>query len=1310
MATERELKIVVSAQDLGSKKLEELQAALEGIIKANKGIADSGKASAAGLTALKGSLEDLQALQKEAATRESSFLSVEKDIASAQRLEQQIAETKQKLDALRASTTENAAEQKKLDTAVRGAVARLGKQENAYATLTAKIEANKAALASASGTDFATARAGTAAAFERVNQAVAEAITLQRQFRQAQAQAIDDERKASAAKREAAQAERQNAEAIKKTTELLKEQSRARRHNEQNVKSGFAAFSAKAELITLERQRAAAQANTSVLTRLTAIAQRLGLVQAKATTEIERNTNATKRNAAAKESAAGAYQRAGQQSNRFAQALGLEAEKGKTSLSVYQRVRGQVLSLASAYIGVFQAISLAQRSLETSTLREGASIRLGVANEGDNRKTASDLAFVRSEADRLGQSFTNLATLYSRFRVAGESVNLSLETQRKTFANFSEVATVLRLSQEDVEGVFRALEQSFSKGKVQAEELRGQLGDRLPGAFAKFAQAIGVSSAELDKLIEQGRISSNALPLLGDLLADEVALKLSEATDSFQANINRFKTAFEDFQVLIADSGLRTAVQQLALELQRFFKSEDGATFARGITTAFQTVISIAKVLIQNFDTMYSLLKLFIGLRLAFTIGRWADSLGSFVIDLRATTAATTGATTAARVFGAAWKTALGPIGVLLAIASELIIHFALQTDDAREAQVELAEQTRELNAATGEELRILRDLAEATQRMEQQDLDAAEAKKKKARQSLNAANAALAELRAQNQFVFSAGRRVGEPTPEARRLISKAGKAQLKIDAQQKIIDDVGKRLEERGRDINAATEKITVEQVKLVTQATLEVAALTTELADKNNAARLKSDDAYLNDFAARYKSLIQKIGQIASENRAATLERDVEALQVAFAQAKAAGVGAILPGSEKSTKSAVEKVEKERQRVIEEAEKAIYDARRSYLELNKKDLESQLALIDLEYNTRVVELEALQAKVAAFDPEKAAQLGFSILSVNAEREEAIREAQKDAQERRVRGVTEAYKKQDEELRNLIENREAVIALIEAKRDAGMFTAAEAQKEIDAELARSKQPIIDKVNEVIAILTDPANQDLLGKTLNIPATLAGLEAIKVGAQEVATATPQALRIGEQIAEGLTNSISTLAGGFADVLKGVGSLSDAFKNAGKAFQAFLSDFLIGIGQAILKQLLFNSLFGKNGQGGPLSFVTDFLGGLTGHTGGVVGHGGLTPKQVNPAWFIGAKRFHKGGFPGLRQDEVPAVLQKGEEVLTRTDPRNALNGASQSQKIEIVNAIDSESVVQAGLNTPGGRRAILNVIRADKAALRQMLA
>ncbi len=60
---------------------------------------------------------------------------------------------------------------------------------------------------------------------------------------------------------------------------------------------------------------------------------------------------------------------------------------------------------------------------------------------------------------------------------------------------------------EDMKAAMRATSQVFSKGKVSAEELRQQLGERLPGAFTLFAKSMDKTPAELDKALEQGKVT-----------------------------------------------------------------------------------------------------------------------------------------------------------------------------------------------------------------------------------------------------------------------------------------------------------------------------------------------------------------------------------------------------------------------------------------------------------------------------------------------------------------------------------------------------------------------------------------------------------------------------------------------------------------------------------------------------------------------------------------------------------------------------------------------------------------------------------
>jgi len=62
-------------------------------------------------------------------------------------------------------------------------------------------------------------------------------------------------------------------------------------------------------------------------------------------------------------------------------------------------------------------------------------------------------------------------------------------------------------SLEDLDGALRATAQVFSKGKVSAEELRQQIGERLPGAFTLFAKAIDKTPQQLDKALEDGSVS-----------------------------------------------------------------------------------------------------------------------------------------------------------------------------------------------------------------------------------------------------------------------------------------------------------------------------------------------------------------------------------------------------------------------------------------------------------------------------------------------------------------------------------------------------------------------------------------------------------------------------------------------------------------------------------------------------------------------------------------------------------------------------------------------------------------------------------
>ena len=105
------------------------------------------------------------------------------------------------------------------------------------------------------------------------------------------------------------------------------------------------------------------------------------------------------------------------------------------------------------------------------------------------------------------------------------------------------------------------------------------------------------------------------------------------------------------------------------------------------------------------------------------------------------------------------------------------------------------------------------------------------------------------------------------------------------------------------------------------------------------------------------------------------------------------------------------------------------------------------------------------------------------------------------------------------------------------------------------------------------------------------------------------------------------------------------------------------------IAQAVAQAALFgqgplSGLFGGGKSGG---FFGSLIGGLLGggktpvslyHSGGIAGQSSGMSRSVNPGVFAGAPRYHNGGVAGLKPNEVPAILQKGERIIP--------NGASSS--------------------------------------------
>lgn len=317
---------------------------------------------------------------------------------------------------------------------------------------------------------------------------------------------------------------------------------------------------------------------------------------------------------------AGAANQAGQGVQRF-------GDQSRRALSLVQRVRGEVLSLATSFFGLFAAIQGVGGVIQSLRAVEAAASRLNVVFEGDQTKAREQLRFLSQEADRLGLSFSVLAQEFGRFAIATDAANFSIEATNKIFIAVAEASRVNKVSVEELEGTFLALQQMVSKGTVSMEELRRQLGDRLPGAFNIFADALGVSTAELDRMIRAGEVQASQSNLLkfADELTKRFGGALPAALETVTTQIDRFQNNVFEAQNRIAQGGFADALEESLRKLNETFRSREGRDFFLQIGALLGNFVKVLSFVTDNFELLLNVFKAFVAIK-----------VGGFIANLNA--------------------------------------------------------------------------------------------------------------------------------------------------------------------------------------------------------------------------------------------------------------------------------------------------------------------------------------------------------------------------------------------------------------------------------------------------------------------------------------------------------------------------------------------------------------------------------------------------------------------------------------------------------------------------------------------------
>lgn len=246
----------------------------------------------------------------------------------------------------------------------------------------------------------------------------------------------------------------------------------------------------------------------------------------------------------------------------FSIAINLLTENFKRGTSsvknAFRSMQAQILTFAAAmgFAGVSlsnffsQLIQVARETSKAVTALKNVS--------GSTAQFADNLRYTTQLAQKYGVYVNDITSNYAKFTAAASIAGMAIADQRKLFESLSRAAAGFGMSADDTNGMFLAVTQMMGKGKIQAEELRGQLGERLPIAMQAMAKAAGTTVAGLDSIMKKGKLlSAEVLPKFADALNEMLP---NVDTDNIETSLNRLKNAFQEFT---QNTGIQSAYKTL---------------------------------------------------------------------------------------------------------------------------------------------------------------------------------------------------------------------------------------------------------------------------------------------------------------------------------------------------------------------------------------------------------------------------------------------------------------------------------------------------------------------------------------------------------------------------------------------------------------------------------------------------------------------------------------------------------------------------------------------------------------------------
>jgi tape measure domain-containing protein len=499
----------------------------------------------------------------------------------------------------------------------------------------------------------------------------------------------------------------------------------------------------------------------------------------------------------------------------------------------------QLLALAGPLAGIAIGKAFVDANVSAESLE-----RTLTQLTGSGEAAATEIDYLRAASERMGLNVQDASRAYVSLTASAKGTALEGQATRDIFEAVAGAMSKLGKSSADTEGALQAVSQMMSKGTVSMEEMRQQLGERLPGAMQATATELGVTVGELGTMIESGQVlAADVLPAMAQGL--EKMYGTAGQAEGSVAAWNRLKNAINDTFLFVGDSGVWSGLVSVL---------SGAATAVSGLTGAFELLgktIGITFGAIATFD--------------------WKHPIDSFNN----------------------WKKAVSEAGADIQSKLDKVKKSA---EEAGPAQVKLAEQGKQAADAAKEQgvswlgvVNAYAKVGKASEEAAGQAVKSAAARteENKAAVALAAAFGTEAEQRAAASQAAESNAAALAAVAEARRI--EAAVAESNVIALQKAAEAEGKLSDEKAKAIQKAQDSAAAKQAEAEKTAAAALAAGQHAAALAVEGQALADNSARVGELKAAHEAAAAALDKtrLAHEQGAATLAQ-VQQAEIAAGQA--------------------------------------------------------------------------------------------------------------------------------------------------------------------------------------------------------------------------------------------------------------------------------------------------------------------------------------------------------------------------------------------------------------------------------------